>query len=651
MNQKLKKVYYIIPVIYFAVVGMLFFLQFRRSEEFTAAVGGFEISGTYAETGGGRDGKVKDITVVMGSLGFRFSPENPLSVTYTDGEEGTLQIERYRQTGPEGCELQFSGGLLLELTSPSEGGPKLVIRPQAGAVPAQDIGRIFLSFSLPRETELRAAKGFPIIALTENGANSVIFLEGGSAAGSDGLQSDGSETGEVQTGESRFGTVQPGSIHTDPPVITFAAGPEGNFGRLVFKDLGSREADPIRYWFTGERKPIGEDAFQGMVETYRDTCYTGWKELRLDRGTGAWVGGNGSVEFTEDIFLAAASEALFRDDLAFFTYLVDTAEEKTERLTYRSICFTGGLRGGYESMRAEDEGRLKEIQRLLETGDPALFSTEHFVRFILTRAPYALIQNVYALSESVSFDEPTLSQCIDLLSVYNEAVSLLSPLPAPLERLRQVADARILPAVIKTDDGLSLPAPVSGGTGQAADLALTLRAGIELRKVREGRYADLYRTVGREMVASVIRAGDESGIVPRIGRINEKGVHPVPEEGVFGPESFHPDLFTVAYAPRFVPLHRENGPGTWMFTAAQVVSTSFSDEQILLTLQFPENLIHHFILQGIGDFGEMILHDLSWPSDPNFEIYSSGWVYDDAANSLLVKLEHRQQEENIILNF
>jgi len=636
MNQKIKKVYYIIPVIYFAVVGILFFLQFRRSEEFTATVGGFEISGTYAETGGGRDGKVKDITVVMGSLVFRFSPEDPLSVTYTDGEEGTLQIEKYRQTEPEGCELQFSDGLLLELTSPSAGDPKLVVRPQSAAVPAQKIGRIFLNFSLPQEKGLRSAEGFPIIALTEDGANSVIFLEGGSAVGA-----GGPKTGEAQ----------PGSIRTDPPIITFAAGPEGSFGRLVFKDLGSREADPIRYWFTGEKKPIGEDAFQGMVETYRDTCYTGWKELRLDRGTGVWVGGNGSVEFTEDIFLAAASEALFRDDLDFFSYLVNTAEEKTEHLTYRSICFTGGLRGGYENMRAEDEGRLEEIQRFLETGDPAVFSTEHFVRFILTRAPYALIQNVYALSESVSFDDLTLPQCIDLLSVYNEAVSLLSPLPAPIERLRQVADARILPAVIKTDDGLYLPAPAVDGRGLAADLALTLRAGIELRKVREGGYSDLYRTVGREMVASVIEAGDESGIIPLVGRIDGKGVQTVPEEGVFGPESFHPDLFTGAYAPRFVPLHRENGPGTWMFTAARLVSTSFSDEQILLTLQFPENLIHHFILQGIGGFGEIVLHDLSWPSDPNFEIYSSGWIYDDATRSLLVKLEHRQQEENIILNF
>lgn len=626
MNQRIKKIYYIIPVIYFAVVGVFFFLQFRKSEAFTETIGGFEISGAYSEAGGGRGGKIKNITVAMGSIGFRFSSEEPLSVAYAGGEEVTLHIEKFLETGPDTFDLQFSGGLRLTFSASSEDTPELVIQPETASKPALKMDRVSVPFSLPAETRVRESEILPIISLTEDNANSVVFFTGGN-------------------------TMRPGTIHTGPPVFTFTAGPEGSFSRLVFKALGSREIDPLRYWFTGERQLIEEDAFQSAVETYRDAAYSGWKELRFDRTDEMWGLGDGSEAFVEQIFIAAASEALFRKDFEFYQQLVEIAEARGGELSYRATCFTGDLRGGYNNLLEEDEKKLAEISEYLENGDANVFSIDHFLQFILTRAPYSLIQNIYALSEAVRFDELSLSQCVDLLSIYNEAVRLLSPLPAPMERLRGVIDARILPAVIKTEKGFFLPASSPDGNAQSTDLALTIKTGIELRKISEGDYADLYQTLGREMIVSVLNTRDKQGFIPRFGTIEKNRMIPAANEGVFGPETLFPELFSTLYTPRFVPLHRENGPGTWLLTAARVVSTSFSETRISITLQFPENLIHHFYLQGVGGFEGLVLHDLRWPSDPNFEIYSSGWVYDRENRSLKVKLEHRQPEETIILNF
>ena len=53
MKRKLSPIYYIIPVVYIAVILFFVFMQFQAMEEFAEKVGSLSVSGVYAKTLGG----------------------------------------------------------------------------------------------------------------------------------------------------------------------------------------------------------------------------------------------------------------------------------------------------------------------------------------------------------------------------------------------------------------------------------------------------------------------------------------------------------------------------------------------------------------------------------------------------------------------
>ena len=41
------------------------------------------------------------------------------------------------------------------------------------------------------------------------------------------------------------------------------------------------------------------------------------------------------------------------------------------------------------------------------------------------------------------------------------------------------------------------------------------------------------------------------------------------------------------------------------------------------------------------------MHGIPWKSDPEFQIYSDGWVYDSLRRALFVKIRHRSELQSI----
>lgn len=92
----------------------------------------------------------------------------------------------------------------------------------------------------------------------------------------------------------------------------------------------------------------------------------------------------------------------------------------------------------------------------------------------------------------------------------------------------------------------------------------------------------------------------------------------------------------------------------WAWTCAQSVTCIQNPSSVArITISFPANLAHYIIVSGVPDFqGQIEIHDLMYRTDPRFESYnSSGYVYQNASQTLLLKSVHRTQNELIRLFF
>lgn len=102
------------------------------------------------------------------------------------------------------------------------------------------------------------------------------------------------------------------------------------------------------------------------------------------------------------------------------------------------------------------------------------------------------------------------------------------------------------------------------------------------------------------------------------------------------------------YYPHYVILEQDNNL-MWAWTCAKAITAERNEESELnLSINFPEGEIHHVIFKGIPKFSSIYIYNMAYRTDPRFETYnSSGYVYKEEGNTLLLKSRHKSQIENV----
>ena len=102
------------------------------------------------------------------------------------------------------------------------------------------------------------------------------------------------------------------------------------------------------------------------------------------------------------------------------------------------------------------------------------------------------------------------------------------------------------------------------------------------------------------------------------------------------------------YYPHYVILEQDNNL-MWAWTCAKAITAEQNEESELnLSINFPEGEIHHVIFKGIPKFSNIYIYNMAYRTDPRFETYnSSGYVYKEEGNTLLLKSRHKSQIENV----
>jgi hypothetical protein len=611
MKGKLSPIYYIIPVLYIGVIIFFVFMQFQAREEFSEKVGSLVLSGVYAKALGGGQ-RMRHLEVQFHDLRMDFSQSSGLIAGFGATRESKLAVDSFSQF-PDGFEVVFSDDAALRFVVEGVPGDRVLITP---IIPRRLRG--MRSLSLPFRFEqgtVDPVRGIPLLA--HQGPAGVVYVSLGS-----GSQID------VQQGRFVLGMENNGPEQT------------------IVLERVLEEPDPYLYWFSRNVTLAGRDEFEAMVETYLDSAYRYW--------TGIFVGNPGSPELIGELGISLLSETIKRGDyrrtLAVLSRnLRQLLRENADNPALHSSAVYLGNLPSFLAARQEAASRETErITDLIRGADFSVFEIPQLLCFILNHAPFSLAEEVLRLADSVQLERAEADTLIHLVNVYLEAVEYLDVGEATSARIAEIVDRFILPEIEPTAEGLFLSTRLSNRVLEA-DLYESILTGRTLMEAGRSLLEDSYTPLGRSLLYSALGLADSKGFLPKRVRIQDGEA--VPVGGTLSPQEIYELLPGRDYTPDEYPLYPYLYPGSWIWTASQVSEVKIEDNQYRFFFSFPLGQTHYLLIQGIRPMTSITMHGIPWKSDPEYFRYTDGWAYDQDTQTLYVKLTHRVETEELVLNY
>jgi hypothetical protein len=188
-----------------------------------------------------------------------------------------------------------------------------------------------------------------------------------------------------------------------------------------------------------------------------------------------------------------------------------------------------------------------------------------------------------------------------------------------------------------------------------ADGYYDLKSGLILGKLLLDQSSNVlsesWQAIGAQLVLSALQLQDTQTRIPEVV-VTTPGQGDRPEGG-FYPEELGATVlgFTAAEVGLESDAPNSNVPaGAFVRSALPLVGQSLSAGQWKLTFQFPAGSAESILVVGLPPFDSVLLHGIRWRTDPQFQMYTDGWYYSASTQTLYVKIKHREEQEQLIIN-
>jgi hypothetical protein len=605
MKRRLPALYYLVPAVYVVVIGFFVFMQFRAREGFQDNLGALVVSGSYSKSlSGGR--RIREVTVSCNGVRLRFG-RRALLLTDLDPararREGVLAYARSAQ----GVQLTFGRDLRLQFTLR---GDSVVLQP---LVPADLSGLRVLSLPLElRDERAQPVRGIPLLRLAGRSGVSYAALPAGS---------------KIDLKNARL-EVNLAAAEGEPLVVFDRVQPDGD--------------EPFLYWFSRSGPLVDEAAYRERLSRYLDKAYSFWSRL---------AGNPDDPAVADELGACLLSEAARRGDYRRLLPAVVAAVVRARELSgpaYRVAAYVGLLRG-YQSIGQQRAAELiPKATEAIRRSDAAILGTPELMQTIVNRGPFSLAEETLRLADSVDRGSAPISTLVDLLGVYLEAAEMFDDSQPTRQKVAELVDAGLLPAVQQAREGLFLTQPAGEQAGRV-DVEQSVRTGRLLVRAAGLLSRPSLALLGRNLLASALALSDSDGFVPAKGAVKAGRFRP--EGAKLRPEKLYAWLAEDSYLPREYTLYRYLSPGVWLYTAARPLEMSVEADQYRFSFGFPAGDQYYFILQGIRPMKTVMMHGILWKPDPQYYLYSDGWLYDPESQTFYGKITPRQEREEIVLSY
>ncbi len=384
-------------------------------------------------------------------------------------------------------------------------------------------------------------------------------------------------------------------------------------------------------WFKQGSAPTPA-AYDGAVKAWISTSRSGW-ESKLEIKT--------STQWSDTLAAAVLADAVEMNQLTTaMASLSSLGERVPKEIGWLPSPYLGNIINQSRVHRQQfgTEARSLIAQMKKESPD---FAAEQALTALLDSGFSAEAELLIDYTRKTPTAESVNSEIIDRLRILSEAeeLSLDDPINDP-ELRKFFFDTFIIPRVFWVKDGLWLIE-----NDGSINLNLSVSSGVLLMKEAQKNNDNLYQAVGRQLILSALSYSLGNGALPE--KLFFKADGAVTKEGSIPPEQLFPLIADPVAYPRHISLAKELGAGSWALTGAERFTLRSTPRETTISMDFPPGSIHHLAIKGIKSFNVLYMNGIRWNGDPNFQRYYAGWYYDQANETLYMKIRHRVKTETI----
>jgi len=623
MKRKFPLWYWVIPLLYIGVVLFFFYLQFSAKEQFSEKVGNLVISGESSRGRGLNKQVIHGLNIHINGFEFNFSKKNPLIIQIEDETEIKLAVKSF-YTFSKGIDLQFAKGLTIRFTIQDESGDTLALEP---IVSSKFLD--YLTLSIPLDiTQIKTEKiaGLPLYSLNSDSGSYFISLPHGS------------------------------DINLETKHLLLKRELDNQDITVYIERNGNRKVNPYLYWFSKSESFVDIKEFEAGLNTFIDESYQSFQKIQFQDT-------ESSLQ-AESIIAALFSESLNRGDYQkiFFPAVRQFRRVMTanpgELLPAYTTPYLGGLQKYYNYSRKQESNQIKKLTDQIKNSDLSLLQLPHLLRFILNHAPFSLIEEVIRLTDGIDIDKYSTAELLALLDLYSDICSFIGFSDSTTSKIWNIFSHGLLPAIIETSQGFFLSKektsgiPVVTNEEYIVDLYLSIKGGSLLLSLGDLLNEAAFSAIGRNLIFSALgRASHtpDSSRLPLQLKINQNRI--IEEAGIIPAEDIYPFIAGNRYLPREIPLYSYLYPGSWIWTASQVIDIETAEDVYTFSLSFPVKGSHYLIIQGLAPFSKLELRGIPWQPDARYFQYSDGWFYEAESQTLFLKLTHKKEIEKVIIRY
>jgi hypothetical protein len=584
---------------YAVVLAALIQFQFAKKASFTYRAGELVIQGRYGKRSPGEFSPSNvyplegEAGVFFGGMEFRLGEEGAFTLTGPGGvSRARLQSMTLADNGvyfhlAEGPELLF-------ITQYSGGAIELLIRAEfadPGEEEAEEENRSLTLTYRPLPTS-RARESGGAFVLNTGGVN---------------------YTFNRNTGPNREIRLE-----TQNPSISYRVLPE------------KQTARPEEFII-----PAAQDSaeYEAIFTLWLDQSYLGWTRAASQAPSRENV-------LDGEMISAYMSEALKRG--AYKAAVAAAAAVPEAAPSYEASPYVDRMDTSLRALAAAEREKSARLARLLNEKSPDFFKEYRVIEYLGVRDYGSLLDDTALMLRGFDPAAMTVEQAVSFLEGFLDWEQFRSGRNNPFERFIDQA-VFVITENIKKEPRTGYALVFSENE---ADAELNFRLGSALL-----RYSDETKiALGRTLILSALSTADVSGAVPA-ALIVDYGGHFSAKTG--GPLLLSSRIYRICRTGEFYARAQSLGAGIWAWTAASPISAIQADPETLrITVNFPAGETHYLFIRGIKAFADFSLGGVSLYQDPQFERYdTSGWTYSTSEQTLLIKLRHRSEAEQITITY
>ena len=590
-----------LTISYILIIFGIFVIQFTIGKTFYYTIGAMTVSGRDEVDETGNRTPLLPLHIVSNGLDFYITDQTPLTAKTSNNEDITLKVLEYKKN-EDSFSVVCSNGVLIDFNSYLS---ETIATVRISVSMPSEIETVYFPWKLTQSARLERQDGQIFLRY---GKDRFIFRGGHGFGNSD-------DTSEL------------------PHLILSSSKKTAIYETYVQSE--SLDFDSIF------RLPIAtEEEYNKTKQLFRENALEYFSNVISSRN------------YNEELLTAYIAEKTFNGEYAKALVHAPASLLPKEKRTYISTTFYGNLVQNDKSLAAYHKKKLSGIELGIARAETSVFDRVSLIPFLINNSRVNLISALEKMASNAKQEDLNSFLAAGLLEAAMDYAFYFPNKQNIFMENSEKYENVLKDSLISIDNGLYI-----SSDKKTIDTEKTLQAAsILIRYGNSYPDEDSWKAVGQALYSSIFSLGGNSSSLPASFDIQGDKAKKL---GLMANDALilHAEkLYPVAikdnpHYPHEESLALKAEPGIWAWTSAHDINVLKNDAKIFsFRISARTGDTHYMIIRGIRPFYRIQVYGIDFRSDPRFEIYnSSGYVYDERTRTLLLKIKHKKDDEDIVL--